>query len=171
VSGARLVYLALGSNVGDRLLNLRAALRRLAASVGLAAVAPLYQTPPAGVLDQPPFLNSACAVETDLPPLALLRLVKGIEWEMGRRPAQVWGPRPLDIDILLDGETVLAGPPLDLPHPRFHTRGFQTIPLADIAPGAWHPLLGRTVAELRDALPEEERGSLQRVAGPEWAHG
>jgi len=165
------VYLALGSNLGDRLLNLRAALRRLATFVALTAVAPLYETPPAGVLDQPPFLNSACAVETDLPPLGLLRLAKQIEWEMGRRPAQVWGPRPLDIDLLLAGDVVLAGPPLDLPHPRFHTRGFQTIPLADLAPGARHPLLGRTIAELRDALPEEERGSLRHAAGPEWAHG
>lgn len=169
MSAVRVVHLSLGSNVGDRRANLRGALRALAGAVRIVAVAPLYETPPAGVLDQPPFLNSACGVATALPLRELLRIVKRIEWAAGRRPAQVWGPRPLDIDILLAGEETAQTPLLEVPHPRFPARGFQLVPLTDIAPHARHPLLGLTLVELWEALPPAERDALLRVAGPEWA--
>lgn len=169
MSESRTVHLALGSNIGDRRANLLGALRALASRGQLTAVASLYETRPSGVLDQPLFLNSACAIETPLSALELLRAVKRIEWQMGRRPAQFWGPRPLDIDLMLAGDEVLTGPPLDLPHPRFPARGFQTVPLAEIAGKLRHPLLGLTVSELADALPAEERDGLLLLSGPSWS--
>src|SRR5437764_10520899 len=99
----RIVHLALGSNVGDRLENLRAVLAYLLRHGRLTAVSALYETAPAGVLDQPAFLNAACTLDTELPLVALLDAIKQIEWELGRRPAEVWGPRPIDIDIMLAG--------------------------------------------------------------------
>jgi 2-amino-4-hydroxy-6-hydroxymethyldihydropteridine diphosphokinase len=168
MSTERVVYLSLGSNLGDRLANLRGALAALARSVDVNAIASLYETPPSGVLDQPSFLNSACGVATALSLSHLLRVVKRIEWEMGRRPAQVWGPRPLDIDILLAGNETVQTPRLEVPHPRFPSRGFQTVPMTDIAPHVHHPLLGLTTVELWEALPAKERDGLARVAGPEW---
>ena len=159
------VYLGLSSNLGNRLGNLQAGLRRLRDVARPGGVSSLYETEPVGPPGQPPYWNAAAAVETDEAPPALLAHIKRIEWEMGRRPAEVWGPRPLDIDILLaDGEQ-LATPDLTIPHPRLAERSFVLVPLADIAPHVLHPALGRTIAELRDAPGQ---AGLQRIAGPEW---
>lgn len=169
MSAPRIVHLSLGSNVGDRRENLRTALRLLTRAGRVAAVASLYETAPSGVLDQPPFLNSACAVDSALPLRELLQAVKRIEWECGRRPAQVWGPRPLDIDILLAGDETVDTADLQVPHPRFAERGFQLLPLAEIAPDALHPRLGATLGDLASTLSGEERQGVRRVAAPEWA--
>lgn len=166
---ARTVYLALGSNVGDRRLNLRAALARLAACAELGQVSGLYETAPAGVTDQPPFYNAACAVRTALSLPELLALAKRIEWELGRRPARVWGPRPADIDLLLAGAESCATERLTVPHPRLGERGFVLLPLAEIAAAQTVPGAGQSVAALLSALPAGERAGARRIAGPEWA--
>lgn len=160
-----LVYLGLGSNLGNRLGNLQAGLRRLRPAVRLEAVSSLYQSEPVGPPGQPPYWNAAARVETSLAPRDLLRLIKRVEWEMGRRPGVVWGPRPLDIDILLADGLVLDGPELTVPHPRLAERGFVLVPLAEIAATVEHPTLHRPMIALRDAVGDT---GLAPVAGPEW---
>ncbi len=165
----RTVYLALGSNLGDRLQNLQSALSRLTTRGRVAAVGGLYETAPSGVTDQPAFYNAACAFATELALPALLGFVKQIEWELGRRPSRFWGPRPCDIDILLAGEETLHSALLTVPHARLAERGFVLAPLAEIAPDATVPGTGATVQALWSALPAAERAGVRRVAGPEWA--
>lgn len=141
-------YLSLGSNLGDRLGRLREALERLGRldGVRLERVSAVYETEPVGVKDQPPFLNLAARIETTLEPLQLLDAAKRIEREMGRRPGPRWGPRPVDIDILLHGAAVMETPRLTLPHPAMLGRAFVLVPLAEIAPDLVLPD-GRTAGE------------------------
>ena len=149
-SASEYVYLSLGSNVGDRAGNLAAALRALDAreGVGLVTVSQCYETEPIGVIDQPPFFNMAAAVETALDPLELLDVVKAVEVEAGRAPGAAWGPRILDIDIILWGERVVESPPLRVPHREFRHRAFVLTPLAEIAPETVDPVSGRSVRDL-----------------------
>lgn len=166
----RRVYLALGSNLGDREAHLRAAVRGLrAGGVEVLAASSLYETPPWGVTEQPAFLNAVVAGDTALPPRDLLALAKRLEADAGRDfDAPRWTARPLDVDIaLIEGERV-DEPDLTVPHALLAERSFVLVPLAELAPEARHPLLGRTMAELLDARPEEERAEVRRVRGPEW---
>lgn len=144
------VYLALGSNLGDRAANLAAAQRRLAPQVRVTLASPVYETDPMYVTDQPAFLNMALCGQTALGPWELLRHVKAIEAEMGRDldGGLRFGPRPIDIDILLYGELVMYAPELEIPHPRIAERAFVLAPLADIAGGLQHPAIGRSVDDL-----------------------
>ncbi|HYG87715.1 MAG TPA: 2-amino-4-hydroxy-6-hydroxymethyldihydropteridine diphosphokinase [Azospirillum sp.] len=148
------VYLALGSNLGDRMANLDAAIARLAPAVRVMARSAVYETAPMYVADQPAFLNMVVEGETDLPPDALLAHLKGIEAELGRKAGGVrFGPREVDLDILLYGREVLTTPVLEIPHPRMAERAFVLRPLADVAADVRHPMLGRTIVELLAKVP------------------
>ncbi|MGB0013985.1 MAG: 2-amino-4-hydroxy-6-hydroxymethyldihydropteridine diphosphokinase [Candidatus Sulfotelmatobacter sp.] len=150
---ATLAYLSLGSNLGDRKGNLREAERRLGAIGRIAAVSSFYETEPVEFTEQPWFLNCAVALETERTPQNLMTAILGIEKDMGRQRVQKKGPRVIDIDILLFGNAVLDSAEVTIPHPAMHERRFVLEPLAEIAPEARHPVLNKTIRELRDALP------------------
>lgn len=147
------VYLSLGSNVGDRAANLRTALKRVSSLGDVMAVSSFYETEPVEFAAQPWFLNCAVELDTEKMPKQLLAGILDIEREMGRRRVQKKGPRTLDIDILLFGNSIIQTKGLTIPHPAMHERRFVLEPLAEIAPEARHPVIKRTVRELRDALP------------------
>jgi 2-amino-4-hydroxy-6-hydroxymethyldihydropteridine diphosphokinase len=142
------VFLGLGSNLGDRRANLRAAIRRLGPKVATTKESPVYETPPWGEEDQPTFLNMAVKANTNLSPMDLRDHVKQIEADMGREPSYRWGPRSIDIDILLYDDLILDMPQLTIPHPRMHERGFVLVPLDAIAGEVKHPVLGLSIREL-----------------------
>lgn len=151
------VYLGLGSNLGNRARNLYAALRRLRSHVRLDQISQIYETEPVGLSNQPWFLNLVCAGVTALSPEDLLRAVKRIERELGRRKGVRFGPRLIDIDILLYDDLVLSAERLELPHPRLHERGFVLVPLAELAPDLRHPVLKVSVRELLESAASLEK--------------
>ena len=145
-------YLSLGSNLGDRAANLRAAVAQLDAAGRLLAVSALYETQPLDVPDQPWFLNCVAAIETDLTPRELLQLALRVEAMMGRLRLRDKSARNIDIDVLLFGDRVVDEPGLKIPHPAMQQRRFVLEPLVEIAPQARHPELGKTARELLAAL-------------------
>jgi len=148
-------FLSLGSNIGDRKRNLVRASRLLAKNgVAVLKASSVYRTEPVDVRDQPWFYNQALEVRTDRTPHELLALAKSIEAAMKRVPSIEKGPRTIDIDILLAGDTVLGTPELTIPHPRLAVRNFVLVPLNEIAPQAVHPLLRKTVHELFRLCPD-----------------
>ncbi len=150
---AETAYLSLGSNLGDRAANLRAAVAQLSVAGRLLAVSALYETQPVDVPDQPWFLNCVAAIETDQTPRELLQLALRVEAAMGRLRMRDKGARNIDIDVVLFGDCVLDEPGLKIPHPAMHLRRFVLEPLVEIAPEARHPGLGKTARELMAALP------------------
>jgi 2-amino-4-hydroxy-6-hydroxymethyldihydropteridine diphosphokinase len=150
------VYLSLGSNIGNRQSEITGALERLNKLGTVTVVSSLYETEPVEITHQPWFLNCVLALETELMPRQLLKAILAIEQEMGRRRTQHKGPRSIDIDILLFGNSVVDIAGLTIPHPAMHERRFVLVPLAEIAPGVRHPVLKKTARELRDALPANE---------------
>ncbi len=164
-----LVYLGLGSNLGDRDEILRAAVTRVRAAVAVRRISSVYDTAPLLVADQPRFHNAVISGETALSPLELLRAVKAIERELGRVPAGVrYGPRAIDIDLLFYDDLSLRSEELTLPHPRIAERAFVLVPLAEIAPGEALPVLGTTPEALLvalDAADVRRLGPLFRPGG------
>ena len=143
------VYLALGSNIGDRERNLREAIRLLAKSnLRMAKISSIYETEPVDFLDQAWFLNAVLEAETDLPAAQLLATLRNIESRMGSKKAFANGPRLIDLDILLYGSDTIATPDLQVPHPRMLQRNFVLVPLAEIAPTLRHPSWLTTVLDL-----------------------
>ena len=145
-------YLSLGSNLGDRAANLRAAVAQLDTVGHLLAVSALYETQPVDVPGQPWFLNCVAAIETDKTPRELLQFALRVEAVMGRLRMSKKGPRKIDIDVVLFGDRVVDEPGLKIPHPEMHRRRFVLEPLVEIAPEASHPELGKTAQELLAAL-------------------
>jgi len=159
------VFLGLGTNLGDRLANLQAGLRALSQDVDIIAVSGLYETDPVGVTDQPPFYNAACSARTALDPEPLLDRAKEAERSLGREPGPRWGPRPLDIDILLYDSELVETPRLRIPHERLAERGFVLRPLADLDPCLVVPGLELSVADL---LVKAGSEGVRHIAGPGW---
>ncbi len=165
------VHLGLGTNIGDREENLRAALRLLSVDAGvrLQRWSRVYETEPWGLADQPKFLNLAVTAATTLTPEALLELCKEVENRLGRVPGPRWGPRLIDVDILLYGSEVVEFPQLQIPHPRLHLRAFALIPLEEIAPDASHPSLQQSISQLAGEAEDREgvipRGRLELSLG------
>lgn len=143
-------YLGLGSNVGDREANINKALAELARSgrIGLRRVSSIYETKPVGIENQPDFLNAAAEIETELAPKDLLATIREVERRTGRQKTFKWGPRAIDIDILLYGDERRIEENLEIPHPEMHRRAFVLTPLAEIAPEVVHPVLGLMVRQL-----------------------
>jgi 2-amino-4-hydroxy-6-hydroxymethyldihydropteridine diphosphokinase len=152
----KLVYLSLGSNVGDREAQLREAEARLAAAGRVIAASSFYETEPVEFIEQPWFLNGVFALETNQTPHELMAVILRIEEEMGRRRVQKKGPRSIDIDILLFDDMIVDSKDLTIPHPAMHQRRFVLEPLVEIAPERLHPLLKKTIRELLDALPPRQ---------------
>jgi 2-amino-4-hydroxy-6-hydroxymethyldihydropteridine diphosphokinase len=146
------VYLSLGSNLGDRAANLREAIDKLGELGRLEAVSSVYETEPVEAPPQPWFLNCAVRLDTEKMPRQLLSSILSLEQSMGRERRRDKAPRLIDIDVLVFGNSTIELPSLTVPHPRMHLRRFVLEPLAEIAPHLRHPVLKRTIRELRDEL-------------------
>ena len=158
-----MVALALGTNQGSRLATLQQAFADLATLASNLRSSPVYESAAAYVEDQPPFLNAVAIGETTLPPLELLAALKKLEATAGRRPGLRFGPRPLDLDILLYGDIMLTTPELTIPHPRMHERAFVLTPLAALLPTLRLPGAEKTIAGLANAA---SIGAIMRTVAP-----
>ena len=143
------IYIALGSNLGDKENNLKEALRRLTKKgITVCRVSGFISTAPYGVVDQPDFLNAVAEIETDKSPAELLQILLQTEREMGRKRVRCWGERNIDLDLLLYDDRIIELPELKVPHPDMQNRDFVLRPLVQIAPHMVHPVLKKTVEQL-----------------------
>ncbi|RJX33944.1 MAG: 2-amino-4-hydroxy-6-hydroxymethyldihydropteridine diphosphokinase [Desulfarculus sp.] len=167
---AQEVFIGLGSNLGSPRRHLLFALERLARAPAYApgAVSSLYRTAPVGRREQPPFYNAVCRGMYERTPHELLRALQALEAARGRQRQERWGPRTLDLDILLFGDMIIEEADLQVPHPRLHERGFVLIPLAELAPSLVLPRWGRTAAQLWQDLPPGQKAG-QEVERVSWA--
>lgn len=163
-------YLALGSNLGDRRDFLKRAVERLRTAHGILRVGEpslVESAPLGGPPGQGRYLNGVVEIETTLAPRELLRTCLDIENALGRTRSERWGPRTIDIDILLYGDEVVMEPDLEIPHPRMGERWFVLVPLARVAPTARHPICGLTAAEMLEALKQRQPEVQEEIA---WEH-
>ncbi len=153
------VYLSLGSNLGDRKAKIEEALRRLGSSAGveLLRVSALYETGPLHLEDQPRFLNAVAELRVELRARELLELCRGIEDALGRKKTVRYGPRTIDLDILSYNRETIDEPDLKIPHPRFAERRFVLVPFGELNPEWRHPISGKTVGELLEALGNSQK--------------
>ncbi len=165
MSGETTIYLGLGSNLGERQKNLIAALDRLSPRVLVKAVSSLYETDPVGPQDQQDFYNAVCRASSSLEPRELLAVVKQVERDVGRVRARRWGPRMIDIDILLYGDVTVDEPELRIPHVEMTKRAFVLVPLAELAADITHPAEGRTISEL---LANVDASGVRLLADAGW---
>ena len=157
------IYFSIGSNVGDRALNISRAIDSLPVhGVHVVQQSSPYETEPVELRDQEWFLNGVVEVETKLTPQRLMQALLDIERSMGRLRLTPKGPRIIDMDILLFGSTIVHEPGLEIPHPRMTERRFVLVPFAEIAAGAIHPVLKKTIAELLDETPDRSEVRLYR---------
>jgi 2-amino-4-hydroxy-6-hydroxymethyldihydropteridine diphosphokinase len=155
--------IGVGSNLGDPPANVRTAIGHLRAIGNVTAVSRLYRTKPWGLLHQPDFCNAAAIVETELEPAALLDALKAIEQSMGRQAGERWGPRLIDLDILLYGDHTIDRPGLHVPHPRLHERAFALVPLADVDPRYAQAAAGLLSGKRETVALMPEESLVQRV--------
>ena len=149
----RIAYVGLGSNTGNKIANCVHALRELSSSdIAVQRVSSLNKTEPVGYVDQDWFVNAVAEVCTEVSARSLLKRLTMIEKKLGRRPGVRWGPRVIDLDILLCGNDVVDDEDLVIPHPRLHERRFVLVPLAELAPELVHPVLNKTINEVLSAL-------------------
>ncbi|MFH1530182.1 MAG: 2-amino-4-hydroxy-6-hydroxymethyldihydropteridine diphosphokinase [Pseudomonadota bacterium] len=160
------VYIGIGANLGTPARTVEAALTALEGLEGTQGHrrSRLYRTQPVGPQDQPDYVNAAISFDTDLAPVDLLSRLHAIEADFGRVRATRWGPRTLDLDLLLHGDRVIDAPDLHVPHPRFHQRGFVLAPLADLDPALRHPVLGERVDALYAAWRRTTADATAEVA-------
>jgi 2-amino-4-hydroxy-6-hydroxymethyldihydropteridine diphosphokinase len=161
-----IAYLGLGANLGDPEEQLQEALERLngAEEVEVTRVSTFYRNPPLGPENQPWYINAVARVRTRLGPEELLRLLQQIEADLGRVRGERWGPRVIDLDLLLYNGEVIFTHKLVVPHPEMHRRVFVLAPLAEIAPRAWHPVLHKSAGDLLAELDVTEPATLQPIA-------
>ena len=155
------VYLGLGSNLGDRQANMEKALKLLGDTSQIELASSIYETEPVGYVEQPMFLNAVCRGQTELGPLQLLSLVKGIEASLGRVSSFPNAPRTIDVDIIFYGDMIMQTPELTIPHPRLEERAFVLIPLLEIAPDLRHPVSGESIKDL--AARVQGRGGVKKI--------
>jgi 2-amino-4-hydroxy-6-hydroxymethyldihydropteridine diphosphokinase len=158
-------YIGLGANLGDPQGQIKEALVRLAAveEIEVRQVSAFYLNPPLGPEPQPWYVNGVAQIRTRLSPEALLQVLHRVETALGRARRARWGPRIIDLDLLLYDGVISAGPGLVLPHPEMHRRAFVLVPLAEIASEAWHPVLKKSAAELLAALDAAAREVLRPI--------
>ncbi|MCE1255701.1 MAG: 2-amino-4-hydroxy-6-hydroxymethyldihydropteridine diphosphokinase [Anaerolineae bacterium] len=149
---AQRIYLGLGSNLGNRLQNLKDAQNGLAAVCQVKRASAVYETAPWGFNDQPAFLNQVLEISSQLPPQDLLKVIKGLEANLGRTPTFRYGPRLIDIDILIYADLVLHAENLTIPHAMINQRAFVLVPLAELAGDMTLPGTTKTIAELMAAV-------------------
>jgi 2-amino-4-hydroxy-6-hydroxymethyldihydropteridine diphosphokinase len=161
---SRDIAVGLGSNLNNRLDNLRRALAEIkACGIEIKRCSSVWETEPWGVENQPKFLNMCAIIESSFGAYKILKAFKKIEKRMGRKKGQKWGPREIDLDILLIGREIINSPNLIVPHPYIEQRDFVLTPLAEIAPAMVHPLNGLTVAEMKRRVPKEKMSLIMRT--------
>jgi 2-amino-4-hydroxy-6-hydroxymethyldihydropteridine diphosphokinase len=157
----RHIFISLGSNLGNRLACLSQAIDMLSgAGFRITEKSRVWETEPWGVKEQPRFLNMCIAATSMLEPIDMLRTVKDIEKKLGRRTSEKWGPREIDIDILLIDDEIIDAELLKIPHPYMHERAFVLVPLTEIAPAFTHPVLKKSLQELSDELNSNDKGNM-----------
>ena len=153
-----IAYIGFGSNIGDRISFIQNAILRLSQKQGITIkqISSLYNTTPIGNEEQNDFLNGVVAIQTCLTPLSLLQTLKNIEISVGRQPRSRWGPREIDLDILIYADVCIKTDEITIPHPELHHRGFVLVPLAELTPNLLHPVFKETVQTLLAKLKDEK---------------